>query len=138
MVPSEAILLCWDEGVPQRFVEQVRIIIHPSAEWMSPGGEKVKTRERKEALENAAMAQGFGADGTVVVLGGGATLDLVGFFASTFGRGVPLISLPSTLLAMADSCLGGKNGVNVGGIKMPSGPCFILALFWPMWHYSNR
>lgn len=117
LLPTGTLLFCCDPGVPKPFVAQLREQIPHCLFWMAPGGEQGKSREVKAALEDVAMAQGVGADGVVVVLGGGATLDLVGFFAATFGRGIPHISLPSTLLAMADTCLGGKNGVNVGGVK---------------------
>ena len=53
----------------------------------------------------------------IISFGGGMVGDLAGFIASTFKRGVPLIQVPTTLLAMVDSSIGGKNGVNLGENK---------------------
>ena len=77
-----------------------------------PMGEACKTRRVKEGLEDALLARGFGRDTTLLALGGGALLDLAGFVAATYRRGIPLVSLPTTLLAMVDASIGGKRGVN--------------------------
>lgn len=77
-----------------------------------PGGEARKTRRTKERLEDALLAQGLGRDGLVVAVGGGVVTDLAGFTAATFMRGVPYVSLPTTLLGMVDASLGGKTAVN--------------------------
>ena len=75
-------------------------------------GEKNKSREVKELLENQLLAQGFGRDSCFIALGGGITMDLVGFIAATYMRGVSLVCVPTTLLAMIDAAIGGKNGIN--------------------------
>jgi len=75
-------------------------------------GEKYKTRKTKEELENQMFEKGLGSDTTLIALGGGVTTDLAGFLASTYCRGISFISIPTTLLAMADASIGGKNGVN--------------------------
>ena len=53
----------------------------------------------------------------VVAIGGGTVGDFAGFFASVFKRGIPLIQMPTTLLAAVDSAHGGKNGLNIAGVK---------------------
>ncbi|MBL7902022.1 MAG: 3-dehydroquinate synthase [Bacteroidia bacterium] len=53
----------------------------------------------------------------LINLGGGVISDLGGFMASVFKRGIPYIHIPTSLLAMADACLGGKNGIDFMGIK---------------------
>jgi 3-dehydroquinate synthase len=75
-------------------------------------GEKNKSREIKELLENQLFAQGFGRDSCFIALGGGVTTDLVGFIAASYMRGVVLVCIPTTLLAMVDAAIGGKNGIN--------------------------
>lgn len=64
-------------------------------------------------------------DLTVVAVGGGSVGDLAGFLASVLKRGVPLVQIPSTWLAAVDSAHGGKNALNVGGVKNQ------LGTFWP-------
>lgn len=54
---------------------------------------------------------------TIVALGGGVVGDIAGFVASTFKRGITLIQVPTTLLAMVDSSIGGKNGIDLGKKK---------------------
>jgi 3-dehydroquinate synthase len=77
-----------------------------------PSGEKEKSRERKAELEDLLFSQKFGRDTCMIALGGGVVTDLIGFLASTYCRGVPLIFAPTTLLAMVDAAIGGKTGIN--------------------------
>ncbi|MBS0620501.1 MAG: 3-dehydroquinate synthase [Verrucomicrobia bacterium] len=77
-----------------------------------PPGEKEKSRERKAELEDCLIERKWGREGCFLALGGGVTSDLVGFLAATYHRGVPLVLIPTTLLAMVDACIGGKTGVN--------------------------
>jgi len=92
-----------------------------------PTGERHKTRESWARLTDELLAAGFGRDSTVVALGGGVVGDLAGFVAATFMRGIPVVQLPTTLLAMIDSSVGGKTGVDtpagknlVGAFHPPS------------------
>lgn len=77
-----------------------------------PAGEKNKNRRAKEKLEDQLLALGCSRDTCLIALGGGVTTDLVGFVASTYCRGVPVIYIPTTLLSMIDASIGGKTGVN--------------------------
>jgi 3-dehydroquinate synthase len=54
---------------------------------------------------------------TCAILGGGATLDVAGFAASTYKRGLPIIFIPTTLMGMIDACIGGKTAIDHGGAK---------------------
>ncbi|MEA2062346.1 MAG: 3-dehydroquinate synthase family protein, partial [Gemmatimonadota bacterium] len=78
-----------------------------------PAGEKSKTRRVKSRLEDRMFAAGLGRDTVVVAVGGGVVGDVAGFVAATYARGVPLVQVPTTVLAMADSSVGGKTGVDV-------------------------
>ncbi|MBI5487529.1 MAG: 3-dehydroquinate synthase [Deltaproteobacteria bacterium] len=82
-----------------------------------PPGERSKTREMKAALEDRLLRARLGRDTCVVALGGGVALDLAGFVAATYLRGVPSIYVPTTLLAQIDAAVGGKTGVDVPGGK---------------------
>jgi len=82
-----------------------------------PAGERSKTRDAKARLEDRLFELGVGRDAAVVAVGGGVTGDLAGFLASTWHRGVPVVQVPTTLLAMVDAAVGGKTGVNLPGAK---------------------
>ncbi len=77
-----------------------------------PPGESAKTRATWAALTDALLDRGFGRDSTVIALGGGVVGDLAGFVAATYLRGVPVVQIPTTLLAMLDAAIGGKTGVD--------------------------
>jgi len=78
-----------------------------------PAGEWNKTRETWATLSDRMLAARFGRDCAVVALGGGVVGDLAGFVAATYLRGIPCVQVPTTLLAMIDSSIGGKTGVDV-------------------------
>ena len=75
-------------------------------------GESSKSREMKEKIEDKLLEKRYGRDTAIIAFGGGVIGDLTGFVASTFDRGIPLIHVPTTLLAMVDSSIGGKTAVN--------------------------
>jgi 3-dehydroquinate synthase len=75
-------------------------------------GEKSKTRPVKQRLEGGLARLGVGRDGAILAVGGGVTGDLAGFVAATYYRGIPYLQVPTTLLAMVDSSIGGKTGVD--------------------------
>lgn len=77
-----------------------------------PEGERSKTRETWARLSDEMMEAGLGRDSAVLAVGGGVVGDLAGFVAATFMRGVPCVQVPTTLLAMVDSSVGGKTGVD--------------------------
>ena len=78
-----------------------------------PPGEQEKTRERWAWLTDELLARGCGRDTVLVALGGGVVGDLAGFTAATYLRGVPVVQVPTTLLAMVDASVGGKTAVDV-------------------------
>lgn len=86
-----------------------------------PAGERNKRREEWARLSDEMLAAGFGRDAAVVALGGGVTGDLAGFVAATYMRGLPFVQVPTTLLAMLDSSVGGKTGVDTHEAKNPIG-----------------
>ncbi|MEO9046760.1 MAG: 3-dehydroquinate synthase [Gemmatimonadaceae bacterium] len=90
-------------------------------------GEAHKTRESWIALTDRLLEAGFGRDSAIIALGGGVVCDVAGFVAATFMRGVPVVHVPTSLLAMIDASLGGKTGVDtpygknlVGAFHQPS------------------
>ena len=92
-----------------------------------PAGEKSKTFERAGAICDRMIATGLDRHSFVVGLGGGMIGDISGFVAAIYHRGIPHIQIPTTLLAMVDSSIGGKTAVDtragknlVGAFHQPS------------------
>lgn len=75
-------------------------------------GERAKKLSTLEAICDTAIEAGLDRRSTLVALGGGVVGDLVGFAAASLYRGVNLVQVPTTLVAMVDSSVGGKTGVN--------------------------
>jgi 3-dehydroquinate synthase len=92
-----------------------------------PAGEKSKTLEQAGAICERVIAAGLDRESFVVGLGGGMIGDISGFVATIYHRGIPHIQIPTTLLAMVDSSIGGKTGVDtragknlIGAFHQPS------------------
>ena len=82
-----------------------------------PGGEEQKTLGNVAIIIDALVAARLNRDGLVLALGGGVIGDVAGFAAASYQRGIAIVQLPTTLLAMVDSSVGGKTGVNHPGGK---------------------
>lgn len=78
-----------------------------------PGGEANKRLREVEALAEQMVASGADRTSTVIGFGGGIVTDVSGFLAAIFMRGIPVIQIPTTLLAQVDAATGGKTGVNL-------------------------
>ena len=94
--------------------------------FVTKPGEANKTRATKESIEDFMLRQGCTRDTVVVAIGGGIIGDMIGFVASTFMRGVRVVQIPTSLLAMVDSSIGGKTAVDT-----PIGKNFIGAFWQP-------
>jgi len=99
-----------------------------------PEGERAKTAAVAARCWEALGAAGLTRSDAVVTVGGGATTDLGGFVAATWLRGVKVVHVPTTLLAMVDAAVGGKTGINtpagknlVGSFHEPAGVLCDLA-----------
>jgi 3-dehydroquinate synthase len=91
-----------------------------------PPGERSKTLGELERLCRLAEAAGIRRQDVVVALGGGVVGDLAGFVAASYQRGIGLVHVPTTLLAMVDSAIGGKTGVD-----LPEGKNYVGAIWQP-------
>lgn len=92
-----------------------------------PSGEQSKTLEQAGAVCEEMLRAGLDRQSFVIGLGGGVVGDLSGFVAAIFQRGIPHVQIPTTLLAMVDSSIGGKTGVNaragknlIGAVHQPT------------------
>ena len=91
-----------------------------------PAGEASKSLAVYEVVLRRLAAGGLGRDGTLFALGGGVVGDLGGFVASSYMRGIDLVQLPTSLLAMVDSSVGGKVGLD-----LPEGKNLVGAFLQP-------
>jgi len=91
-----------------------------------PDGEQYKNLDWANAVFTALLINAFDRRSPLVALGGGVVGDLTGFAAASYMRGVPFVQVPTTLLAMVDSSVGGKTGVN-----HPMGKNMIGAFYQP-------
>lgn len=80
-------------------------------------GDTNKTLDSLAEVWTALSQGGVTRHSLMINLGGGMVTDLGGFAASTFKRGIDFINIPTTLLAMVDASVGGKTGINFGGLK---------------------
>ncbi len=92
-----------------------------------PAGEDSKSGPQLFTLYDRAMEHGLDRKSCVVALGGGVVGDLAGFMAATYLRGIRFIQVPTTLLAMVDSAVGGKTGIN-----LPQGKNLVGAFYQPV------
>jgi 3-dehydroquinate synthase len=100
-----------------------------------PDAEEAKSAEVASSLWGVLGASGFTRSDAIVGLGGGTVTDLAGFVAATWLRGVRVVHVPTTLLAMVDAAVGGKTGINtaegknlVGAFHPPAGVLCDLAM----------
>lgn len=101
-----------------------------SVSTVVPSGEKGKTVKVLSSLYDKALKEGIDRKSYVIALGGGVVGDVAGFFAATYMRGIKFVQVPTTLLAMSDSSVGGKTGVNITGGKNIAGVFYQPSLVW--------
>ena len=97
-----------------------------AVKYVFPSGEKNKTLDTVREVYRFLIEEGFDRKDMLIALGGGVVGDLTGYAAATYLRGIDFVQIPTTLLAQADSSIGGKTGVDfdgyknmVGAFKMP-------------------
>lgn len=116
--PAHRYALITDENVAPHYLARTHgALVHASGadrvvDVVIPAGERHKTREQWAAITDTLLARGAARDTVVVALGGGVIGDLAGFVAATYMRGVPVVQIPTTLLAMVDASVGGKTAVD--------------------------
>lgn len=111
--------------VVEEQVSELHPDLHPQLQEILPtavmrtlrGGEACKTTESLGLLWTWLSEEGATRRSTLVLIGGGALLDLGGFAASTYMRGIETIYVPTTLLSMVDASVGGKTAIDFLGVK---------------------
>jgi len=114
---SKQTVIIADQNVAQTYGESLQSTLtgqgYSSALLTIPPGEVSKNLDQVKQLYDQLLELKADRQTIIIALGGGVTGDLVGFVAATYMRGVPLIHVPTSLLAMVDSSIGGKVGVNL-------------------------
>ena len=82
-----------------------------------PSGERTKSSIVLKKIYQELLNKKYGRDTTLIAIGGGVIGDIVGYVAATYMRGINLVHVPTTFLAMIDSSIGGKTGINFSGRK---------------------
>ncbi|MFL5467360.1 MAG: iron-containing alcohol dehydrogenase, partial [Gemmatimonadaceae bacterium] len=129
VVPTHRYAVITDSNVGPRYGEVIANQFEPGSleQLIVPAGESNKTRDSWARLTDQLLVKGDGRDSVVIALGGGVVGDLAGFVAATFMRGIPVVQIPTTLVAMVDASIGGKTAVDtfagknlVGSFHPPS------------------
>lgn len=120
------IAMITDENVAAHWADQLQSTLPAASLITLPAGEKHKNLATIARLYDELVAAGLDRSGVIIALGGGVIGDMAGFAAATYLRGVRFVQIPTTLLAMVDSSVGGKTGVDlpqgknlVGAFKQP-------------------
>ncbi len=125
---SGGVGLVSDSNVAPLYADAARASLEAAgftvAQATVPAGEQSKQHARYAALLDELVAGGLTRGSTVVALGGGMVGDLAGFAAATLYRGVAVVQVPTTVLAMVDSSIGGKTGINIAAGKN------LVGAFW--------
>ncbi|KAF7313827.1 Pentafunctional AROM polypeptide [Mycena chlorophos] len=117
------------------FTAAVARVNGPKPRFLSlviPPGETSKSRDGKANIEDFLLLNRCTRDTVILALGGGVVGDLVGFVAATFMRGVRFVQIPTTLLAMVDSSVGGKTAIDT-----PHGKNLIGAFWQPQYIFID-
>lgn len=113
---GERVFLVTNEVVAELYAAAARASLEAAGFSVTlvqiPDGESHKTLQTWQSVVDALLGAGIDRKTPVLALGGGVTGDIVGFAAASVMRGVPLVQVPTTLLAMVDSSVGGKTAVN--------------------------
>jgi 3-dehydroquinate synthase len=129
-VSGRKLLLISDDRVGALYGERVAAALRSVGATVAtttfPTGEASKTLATVERLCRAAVSAGLDRGSLIVALGGGVPGDVAGFTAATYMRGIPFVQLPTSLLAMVDSSVGGKTGVD-----LPEGKNLVGAFWQP-------
>ena len=124
------VLVVTDENVAPLYLSAAYRSLHEAGLAVStislPAGEATKSPEYYLKLLNLLAEKQFTRSDLLVALGGGVMGDLTGFVAATYLRGVPLIQVPTTLLSMVDSSVGGKSAID-----LPAGKNLVGAFYQP-------
>ncbi len=119
--PATRYAVVTDDRVAELYAVKLSRMLHAAGYrtdvFAFSAGEAQKTRDTWGLVCDAMLEVGIGRDSAVLAFGGGVPGDLGGFVAATYMRGLPVVQIPTSLLAMIDSSVGGKTGVDTAAGK---------------------
>lgn len=135
-IGERRICIVTDSTVEKLYAEEILSLIKNKCRkavlFSFPSGEASKTLDTVQKAYTFLIEEEFDRKDILIALGGGVVGDLTGFTAATYLRGIDFIQIPTTLLAQADSSIGGKTGVDLNGYKNMVG-----AFYMPKLVYMN-
>ncbi len=135
-ITEKKICIITDSNVEKLYGDEVKEILQKECKkvvlYAFPAGEGSKNLKTVQNIYKFLIKEGFERRDMLLSLGGGVAGDLTGFIAATYLRGIDYIQIPTTLLAQADSSVGGKTGVDFEGYKNMVG-----AFYMPKLVYMN-
>ena len=111
------VLVISDDGVPSFYYEEILSTIKNGYKFIIKQGEASKNIDNYYLINKFLLENEFDRNDLIIAVGGGVVIDLSAFVASTYKRGIDVINVPTSTLAMIDSSVGGKNGINFNGVK---------------------
>ena len=111
------VMVVADSGIPEQYINVVTNQCAKPYVKRFPKGEESKNLENYKDILNALVEARFTRNDLVIAIGGGVTTDLAGFAASSYMRGIEFVNIPTSLLAQVDASIGGKVGIDFGGVK---------------------
>lgn len=135
-IPSSTYVLITDTNIGPLYVPTFEKSFKREASALSspprllhyqiPPGENSKSRSTKGVVEDWLLSKGCTRDTVIIALGGGVIGDMIGFVAATYMRGIKFVQVPTTLLSMVDSSIGGKTAIDT-----PAGKNLVGAFWQP-------
>ncbi|MCL4154346.1 UNVERIFIED_CONTAM: hypothetical protein GTU68_016932, partial [Idotea baltica] len=126
VITDEAVDKKWATGLADE-LQKIGVRVD---KYAVPSGEPSKSVSQFETLLQWMLASGADRRSVVVAVGGGVIGDLAGFAAASFTRGIRFVQVPTSLLAMVDSSVGGKTGINLPTAKNMVGAFWQPSLVW--------
>ena len=110
-------LIVSDDRIPNVYINTIKKQLKKVDVFIFPHGENNKSLDNYKLIIERLVKEDFSRKDYIIALGGGVVSDLAGFVASTYKRGMNLINIPTTTLAMVDASVGGKVALNFDKIK---------------------
>jgi 3-dehydroquinate synthase len=123
-VRKRGVVVAVDEAFLKAQEQFVKFAFGGIPRYVVPSGETSKCFAQLESLTEFLAQKGLARDGVLFACGGGVTGDLAGFAAASYQRGISFVQVPTTLLSMVDSSVGGKTGINIKAGKN------LVGAFW--------